>query len=517
MATPNKYSFLATQRNQPLVPKGQAVFNADSDYPYNVMTGQPVLFDSRTNTTLEPADLATTTSDYISFAVGVGKKGQLATELRTLTGSLEESLCNFQMKGKGTGPSCAVPQIVDLFFDCVDVDEAYTLQVNLDDALVRSRYQMNEPATYLFSAQTEPAGDCEGCNPERSCEEIVCKLVDQINGNFAPDFNRFARRSSKNRYQPFRASRLFNHPQGIQRFCIPARVSDCGEVTYGNLYQIEVFTGDVVQIMPNPTESYVPLGSIEMFVSKLDKYLAQKGGSATLTTPVGDNSGCGLVIEVSVCEAEVIAFVSGSDDISSCEEFNPFVTVQKDPTCKDCSSTATEQTFTCGIRLLVDSIDVECDCDLPVDILPNYFGRTVSVDFVGDNWNHTHSVVSQEQVLPEGLGLFYQNRARYQHNGGWGRDFRNSDRYVGRTTKRLDDHSRASNIGVDCAETYCVYDLQIEHTNTNFHSNKQVFSNTTWSTLLVPSTDTVTRTAIESVLLELQKKGICNGPVITCA
>lgn len=504
MATPTRYNVLASHSNLPLKASGQPVFKSDQKYPYNVLSGEIVLFNARTNMTMSAADLAAATDlTHVSLAVGVGKKGELASDLRTLTGALEEPLCRFDMKGSATAPKCALPQIVDSFFSCVDADKAYAIQIDLDDDFVRSNFQMNEPATYHFGVGTLPEGPCEDCDVTRDCEDIIDDLIARINNDFEPDFQRFSRRNSKNRYQPFKAVRLYNKATSIKRFCLDKVEDDCGKcantaavkgINIGGT--VTEFTGTFVG---TGADAFSTPGHLESLVSEINALIEPDGGYAVLTTSIGPC--CGTGIEISTNSDDDFLLVLEDDStVAPCEELNPF------PAGED----------GCGFRLIADPVSVECHCDLPPDQAKGYLGRTLKVNFVGDNWNKTSTVVAQEQVLPEGLGYFYQNKERFQHNGGLGRDFRQSDIYRGRTTKRPDKFSRVNSGVVECDKAYCAYNLQLTSTDRAFHSNHLLHGNTQWVTFLIPSSDENTKTDFEAVLAALAARNICSTASIEC-
>lgn len=505
MSTYNRLSYLASTGdlavNNAKV-SGDPVFTGSATAPYNVLGGEIVVFNPRANEILDDSDIAT--ADYVSVAVGVGPEGQLAKELRYIGGE-DFNLCDFEMTGTVGAPVCGYPQILNIFFDGTTCEDAATIMFLLDDSLVRSRYNFNELAKYIFTANP-PCTDCSSCTPADNGDAIRDSFVDQINAK--PQDNPFTLSHFQNRdithlYQPFRAMKLYDQADSFKTFCLSLQDDTCENCAY-----VQGITGitldgqttDFTYTVDPGDDTRTLKSQMERVVELINDALGDDG-YAYLTKGIGGC--CPYSIAISTTIASVV-LTTEDGDITPCEEINPF------------DSTS----HTHGFTVLIDPVTVECLCDLPPDDVPNYYGRTLKAEFVGDGWacNQTEVIEKQAQVLPEGFGYFWQDKERYQHRGGSGRNFRNSDRYQGKTYYRPDANSRvmAAPATVKCNETYCQYFLRTTQGKLNKFSNALKTYNTDGSWILVPERDSTTRASWELFLNALYARGICNAPTLTC-
>lgn len=495
---------------------GDKVFTGDKKYPVNAMTGEIVVFDGKNNSILSDADIAT--AQWISVAVGIGKKGQLASDLRYIAGEVI-NLCEFEIGAEVAAPVCPLPQILDVFFDGTDCTRTPTIMFTLDDALVRNQYGYNERARYPFSVND--VCECDSCTAEENCQELVCKFVDAINHREQEDprkLLRFQNRDISDQYQPFHAARLWNKADSVKSFCIPVEDTACEDCDYvagitGISLDGVVTTFDFTTV-PGDT-SQTKLGQLERVIYLTNKALDETGGYAYMAEGIGDC--CDRCIEISTC-IDAVLFTTAAGTIAPTNTANPFESLDVDQICRDCDVTPGSLDITCGFRVFVDPVSVECMCDLPANGVPNYYGRTLKVEFTGEGWecSNTHVKEVQKQVLPEGFGFFWQDREQWQHNGGSGRDYRYSNKHVGRNYKAPDKFSRVSNTHVDCEGTYCIYNLVTTVGKRNKHNNAWKRYNTDHSDFLVPSKDAVTIPSWETYLNALYQRGICTTGNIEC-
>ncbi len=499
MASFNRLTYLATSGNRPVKAAGEQVYTATG---LNVYAGELAVFNPRTGLTVAAADVLN--QERVSIAVGVGQSGHLATSLRFLAGE-DFDLCSAKISADVSRPECAVPQVKDVFFDCTKCDETYTLEINLDDSLVRSRYNVNERAKYIYTAATE-CGGCDDCETTAECATVRDAILDQINFNFSDNplnLVYFQRRDPSQQYQPFRALPLYNASNSLKEYCFEYDNGTCencvsiadgiGGISIDG--EVTTFTGTLVGTDTLKSQLTNVIDQINAALK------AASAGRAHLTT--GLHNCCGACIQLS-SDATILLLNNAGGTITPSAQSNPF--------------TVAGTTLTCGFRIVVDPITVECLCDWPPNLpVPNYYGRTVEVEKVGNGWVKDNFEVfdAQNQVLPEGFGYFYQDRERYQHNGGSGRDYRYSNRRVG-IIGLPDRHSRDSNTTIVCDEVYCVYNILSTATKNLRFNNAFSVSNTDASWVLIPSGDTTTRTSWETYLDELNKNGLCITSSVTC-
>jgi hypothetical protein len=497
----NRTTYLATSGDRPVKAAGEQVWAA---HGLNVYTGELVVFNPKTNLTVAAADILN--QERVSIAVGVGAKGQIAKSLRYLAGESFD-LCSAKISADVSRPKCATPQVQDVFFDCTKCDENYTFTIGLDDSLVRSRFNVNERSMYAYTVATE-CGGCDDCETDVPCVQVRNSIVDQINQKYTDDPTKlvyFQRRSTENQYQPFRALPLYNAANTLKEYCFSLADSECKNCSLieDGIGGISI-NGEVTNFTGTTSGADTLPGQMELVIKQLNAALEAAGvGYAHLTKGLHDC--CSYCIQLS-SSATILLRDSAGETIAPSTQSNPFSTA--------------ETSLTCGFRVIADPVTVECLCDWPSNLpVPNYYGRTVEVQPVlNSGWVKDNFFVydAASQALPEGFGFFYQDQERYQHNGGPGRNYRYSNRRVG-VIGLPDKHSRDSNTTVDCSEVYCVYNILSQATNTLRFNNAFSVTNTDASWVLVPASDTTTRTSWETVLSELNKNGLCITSEVTCA
>jgi hypothetical protein len=522
MSSYNKTSVLATFGNFPIKASGLPVFSDDGDI--NAISGELMVFDPKTHLTLAAADIPTASS--VSIAIATGNENQVASSLRYIAGE-KYNLNDFNFKARVTRPSCGIPQVVDVFFDKLEPGKTYTFEVLLDDSWVRSNMGANEKAKYIYTV-TMPKGDCEDCDPVIECQTGSCLFVDKVNGSTQKDptkVSRFYRKDITDQYQPFSASQLYltdnNGGDNTSRtFCISldnTTCEDCAEFSSITGIKLDgVQTDFTFTTKPGDATKTLP-GQVDRVISEINKSLESSGGSARLKRGLGKC--CEYEIEINSCVPDIL-LVGNAGDITPKSETNPFSANDVEVLCDNCATAGTATTASCGFRIFVDPVSVPCNCEYPDNLpSPNIYTRTVEIQKVGD-WDctgfYTKEVCKPE--APEGFGYYYQQLAvRKNHNGGKGRDFRNSNRSVGYPLMP-DEFSRFTNAakGLKCDETYCVYNLLSSKINTGFFNNSRLNSNTNVDYLLIPQKDTVTKGDFETMLAALQARGVLQAGDIAC-
>lgn len=521
MSTYSHYSYLVSKGDLAVKANGLPVFNTGPGNPYFVRVGELVVFNPRTNLTLNAAGIAT--ADDVAIAVGVGGPvGTLAPELRYL-GHEGINFCQSNIQAGVSSPDCGTPQVVGFYFDCTKYNETYTIVIELDDFVVRSRYGMNERAKYVFSVNTADF-PCEGCDPAHEANEVACRLRDAINGKFnstdPTKITHFQRADIANQYQPFKA--VVMQPYWYKfNLAMGAGAVECADcVITDAITGITYNTDDTVDFTytTDPADAGSTLPSqLSRIVGLINAELEPSGGFAWLSRGTGPC--CAYTLNVMSCYDDFQIDTDDAEAPLTVVPVSPFTEFTTSPYCPDCTSQDTATTPTVGLLIYVDPLELPCDCQYPPNLpVPNYYGRTIEVYPIGEGWvgGQTWIAELQAMTLPVGFGYFWQDRERYQHNGGRGKNYRYSRTLRG-TVPQPDANSAVSNTTVVCDETYCVYDLIITTTVRGKNSNGLSYSNQDLGFVLVPSGDTTTTASWETILTALQARGVCSGGSITCS
>lgn len=524
MASFNRQSILATFGNLPVAAAGRTLFPSNSDSP-NVAAGE--LFVESNGVTIGLADIPTATN--IKIGVGIGPVNGAATDVRYVA-SEDINLCDSTIKARVTPPVCGTPQVMDVYLNgCIECKESYAISINLDDSWVRSNFQTNERVPYVFQVSADCCDGCDGCPSSPNLQDLACKFVDKINGkvNIDPSMiTRFTWANLKDNYQPFGASRLFLTKNDLtanttRTFCLDptsTACENCGDLTGITGISIDgvvtTFQGTTMANNPNVSKH----SHVKSIVKQIHAAVDLVGGSAFLRHGLGKC--CSYTIEVNSC-ANTILLVTNAGTLAPCAETNPFTTFTRDSVCIGCGVTAATIAPTVAFRVYVDPVEVPCDCTYPPNLpAPNYYGRTVDIQAVGDSWECEQFFTNEStaQVLPEGFGYFWQDMAHYgQHRGGKGRDFRYNNLHRGKIGLP-DEYSRALNAAksVFCDTQYCVYNMNVTVEKKRHWSNATHNINTDLDYMLIPTADTVTKLSWEPILAALQARGICQPGSVVC-
>jgi hypothetical protein len=504
MNTFNRLSVLATKGNLAVKSAGETVH---TKYGVNAKEGELVVFNPKTNTTLGVSDLATASS----IAIGVGVKERGKVVLRHVGGD-SFNLKKDTVTVTATAPSCGCPQVVDIFPTCLQCDETYSINIRLDDYLVRSRFDFNDQLNYVFTQELSCDG-CEDCTVEADATKWLSGLRDKINGKYRTELSKqVLPRVSKNdpQYQPFKASLLYantftyNLPlgDGTCENCI--NFSAIGGALVDNVETTFVGTTD-------PADSSLTLVEQKQALEdQLNEALDAVGGSAYITT--SDLACCPWKLEVNTCDASFELRDHSNTLISPDSTTNPLQAITKEGAYNSCSDNSSTFTPTVGLRIFVDPIDWQIEGDGLVDtnkVIPNTWIRRINVEDLGYGWEtatlHTNEVCAPQNI--HGQGLYWLNvEARRAHNGGPGRNHRMSNRNIG-LNGIPDEFSRSRNLAVNSKETYCVYNVLAEQSGRLKGLSRYNIVNNNLTYLLVPQGDTTTQTSVELYLNKLNQLG----------
>jgi len=391
--------------------------------------------------------------------------------------------------------------------------ETYSLSVFLDDAFVRSRYNFNESAEFVFSGVAPDLSNCDDCDTSTDCGDVLDQIVDQININFQEDPNAlgsektyFQAQDLVEQYQPFRASRIRPNDFDFDLALQDGTCKDCDH--FEGITGIVIDGGTPISFdyttLPNDTTKSVE-GHVERIIQSINEAFEATDGVTGEANRL-DSTGkcCDISIRINT-DATSVELTSDGGNIAATDTGTPLVDLGK----------------TCAMRLYVDTVDVDCICSGPTNKpVPNYWGRTIDVQALSPSWSDAELTVvqEQEQVLPKGLGFFWQDKEHYlQHHGAGGGDFRNSNYYTGKIALPDQGSRYSSAATADCDESYCVYTLETQSHKKSGYAVHYDAHSTTLSYFLVPSGDTAARTSVENMLNAVKDQSALTIADVSCA
>jgi len=492
----NRVNVLATKGNLAVKTAGETVY---TKYGVNAKEGEVLVFNPKTNKTLGVGDLAT--ASHISVAVGVKERGKMA--LKHVSGS-RFNLKNSKFTVTATTPSCGCPQVIDIFPSCLECGETYSINVRLDDYLVRSRFDFNEQLNYVFTERIK-CTDCDDCTEEADAVAWLSAIRDKIN-----DKSRTALEDqvlprvgfNAEQYRPFKASLLYDN---TFTYTLPLGDDDCEQCSNFAAVAGALVDGKTFQFVNtvDPSDNTQTLVEQKQALEdQLNEALDGTGGSAYITT--SDLACCPFKIEINTCDSSFELHDENGAEITpdGGAATNPLTAYTKEGAYNSCSNNDTSITPTVGLRIFVDPIDWAVEGDGLIDtneVIPNIFIRRADVEQLGYGWDkaslHVREVCKPQNI--HGQGLYWLDKERkMNHTGGSGNNHRYSSRNIGRNNIP-DKYSKVRNLITNSKETYCVYnwlqDFEGRAQGSNIRSVAQ--DNLTW--LLVPQKDTTTQTSLE--------------------
>lgn len=493
--------------------------NCPGGCKFNAVPGEILIIDLEKRETIAVAQIATVKK--LGIAQALGDNG-CVSDLKFLFHQ-DFNLCDHKFGVNVASPKCGQGQIVDVWLpNCTATDSTVGFGIELDDSIVRATNGYNEKLLYNWVVDNYKAG-CKTCDETAVCDELVCQLVDKINGTFQPDPMKVSHHGFTNdmcnKYQPFRAARLYPGTGTAKNFNLTlSPTSGCDTCIYvpaiKGIKINDVATNFTYTVDPTDnTKSLV--AQIDRIVDLINEALKPIGGYAYRMKGLGKC--CDYKIQINTCAT--VKLIGASADIDPTSVENIAASQDADVICRDCGDTPAPETLTCGLRIFVDTVDVPCNCAYPDSVPgPNTYIRTIKPMLLADD-NSTGSlyvVEKQAPERPEGFGYYYQQLQRRESTGGPGRDKRYTNAYFGESLILPDAGSRDSNIDVQCDSTYCVYDFDINHSAIGKHNNALGYHNRDRGIVLIKKSNTTLKDDWEEILTALQSRGLCTTINVTC-
>jgi len=522
MSSYNTIKSLVADKRYPLKPAGVKIDvcptgDCGDKCRYNAVPGELMIIDLEKRETIGVAEIPTVKKLAIAKAKGVNG---CTTDLQYLFHD-NFNLCEHNFDINTSSPNCGKQQIIDVWFpSCVRTDSTFGFGIWLDDSYVRSTRGHNDKLLYQFVVDNYKAG-CTSCDDKAVCEDLLCQLVDKINGKMQGDPTKIQFGMSDsicNSYQPFRAARLFPGTKTTKHFCLTLSGTECEECVYlPGITGISI-DGIVTQFNytvdpSDPTRSLV--SQIDRIVTLINRSLDQIGGSAFRGSGIGKC--CGHSIQINTC-ATTVELVTSSGNIAPCLEEDVAVTKPATRICKDCGNDPNPEEMKCGMRLFLSGIELPCHCTYPPNVPgPSTYVRTIEVGMASADQGSTdlYVIEVQKPENPEGYGYFYQQMSRWDTTGGEGFDRRYTNNPVG-LLGLPDAGSRDANSQYKCDESYCVYDFEVHYSQNNYHNNQLKYYQKDKRTVSIPSSNSVLIGQWEAILLALKDRGLCGKFTINC-
>lgn len=319
---------------------------------YNVNPGQIVAY-TISGGVATTVDATLSASDLYSLFIGVGYDGDgdgVTDDIRYF-GAEDIHGC-IPREVSTSSPKCGNPQVVDLYFDCTQCDETYSVIVRIDDNQTQSLSPWNKSFSEFVGSIVTKCSSCGDCPVEHNCKEIACKLADSLNNELDikvanreyPDWR------GKGLPRPYYATRL--HSSSYIYCLAPQTVSgSCEDCTYIDVLTGVEINGTAYQFVgnSNPADSTQTLyGQVKSIADQINDFFITEysqgqsnvdphAGSAFVTGTY--QQCCSLQLHVNTCDANFKLLDENSDPIAATTSNNPFTTYgtkANDANCVDC-------------------------------------------------------------------------------------------------------------------------------------------------------------------------------------
>lgn len=485
----NRDLVLVTKNNYPMVAVGTKLFNIDGSL--NILPGQLGIFNASNHTAIDNF----TNVRNIYIAVGHDTNGDgIAEEIRK-----SELFGCAGLAATGQGPSSECPEIWDFLFDCTTCEAEYAIKVQVDSTETAPMFATNHLPTYPFHVITDCCG-CDTCTTEHNCNEIVCKIIDQVNQT-----NNDGASLLVNRDYEFYVERLYST---IYSAVIPCIDQPCGGTALQGVGSVTI--NGVVYTIPNAMPTML-LGQVKMLQMYLNEILTNNGLQGKFHVYQKCSNTC-YVIDYNGCEVlNAITLVDGTELVITIE--NP-LTVKVPTNCKDCADAdTTSKTYSCGIRFIGKMFPQECGC-----FPPKEYTRSRSTQlrvfpqsgFDCSNWL-TRKV--QDVKLSEGQGVDLRWKQYKAEVGGQGLAYLPDITRHGRLGVGIGRLSES--VTAECVP-YCQYNFRNRPNSYNEYGTAQPYYTTIDTLVAIPSGDTTTKAQFETTINSWIQELSCPIPTITC-
>lgn len=314
--TANYENHIVAYGNYPMAPGGQNLFDCpgcskgNPKLFYNGYPGQLVAYTiegtGNVPVTVGVADIPNITGDlYIGRFVDLDCDG-VADDVQLIAGE-HLTKCDVDSASVAS-PTCGLPSIKALSIDCVECHETYTVEVRLEDNVTRTWSPLHVPAKCVASYTTECC-TCDDCDPEANCNDIICGLVDSLNGELNLMIDKNTPYPDRKKARKERRYKAFRGHANWFTYCLVPEKSECDCEGCTTIPAITGATvgGEAVELQGNLTPdgaaTYIP--QVQNIAQQLncafEKNIGKHSGFAFVTA--GVTKCCPLQLHVNTCDA----------------------------------------------------------------------------------------------------------------------------------------------------------------------------------------------------------------------
>jgi hypothetical protein len=178
--------------------------------------------------------------------------------------------------------------------------------------------------------------------------------------------------------------------------------------------------------------------------------------SAFVVVSRGRGACCPTQIHVATC-AEEFVLTDTEGTVDECEgAINIFPDFVKEGECKECGTAPATWTPSCGVAIIADQDEDDCDCYM--NFVPTFLGRHITIDVVSEGKvaKYSRTATLQDGQLPANFGAQVQQMEYRQIAGGGGYDFSDGNNPSGPFGLPGKNTKIKNAVTADCKKSYCL-------------------------------------------------------------
>lgn len=526
---------IATTNNQVLYARGQKVYDDNGNVIPKI--GQPVLWIPDQNLSIDATDLPNVNVFELSIITSQNIGGK-KVKIPTAVNGSDWSLCKDNFFVTNTLPQCAVPQKVNMYFDCLDpyAEQGVSIAIEYRDAYTQMLRGGDGTMQWQFNYTPPIQTECGGCpNPKYSCWDYACGLAWEINRYNGKD-KEIEQVGVINKgdsvYFPIKAAAV---PYGklIHKVCLSpgsTACASCNVLTGLNSLTITKSTDSAGAPLPVPVVTVIDLSMFtengvtdtEQMLTEIQEYLSLELAKIGVFVNIAGGTGkcCQYEIEVTGC-LDTAVLNTETGDITF-ETENPWINIAIPTFCKPCGEPNSPYSPKCLIRYYTESITAPCACGLPATNLNfnNFYKQIIDIHALeGFNQDRFEVHFVQDQQYPFNMGhTFITLLESRQALGGRGADMWEGGEFYGKYPQAMNNHKFWDALfNIKCDASYCSINLLVKKGDKGWPvTNYNPSTAEAETLLLVPITDIDTFTSIKTIFDYFATLGRCNKITWSC-
>lgn len=419
---------------------------------WNVSVGEPVAYltdkTGRIPVTTSTATIDDTNKHRVRFGVGHSTGFNGVVDSIRHAGSEEMGNCDIEAMSVAS-PTCGNAEVKDLYFDCVNCDDAYTVELGVRDNFTQSYAPKMKDYANWYASYTPNCKNCNDCDGTTTCDEVVDGLMDNLlqpNGRTLPNGKPYPDYVHPKDDFPFDVHKVYTRSL-VYCLSFEAPASECVSCNQLTAFDNVTIGGVAIDL----TGVVTPTDNTAIFRSQLEQVTAiindaiaaddAVNGRAYITG-VNYNTCCPLQLHINTDDA-TLAIVDNALATLVPIETNPFDVGQPG------------EGFTCGIRIIAAPLSGSCETLITKPLA--MYGRKVSIRAIGDGFKDSREADIQKMEFPGQFGTLIQYQELTQDRGGSGRGYSGGNQ-VGTWLGGPRADSKVRNaITAKCGADYCSY------------------------------------------------------------